>query len=55
MACLRAENFKQNFKISKKKYQTWLKKFRAVAARSGFIRGPCLSVVEQTVIIVRKK
>jgi hypothetical protein len=48
MACLRAENFKRNFQISKKEYQTWLKKFRVAAARSGFIRETCLSVAEKT-------
>jgi hypothetical protein len=30
-------------------------KFRAEAARSGFIREACFSVVEQTVVILRKK
>jgi hypothetical protein len=56
MACLHADNFKRNFQISKKEYQTWLKKFTATAARSGFIREACFSaVVGQTVVILRKK
>jgi truncated hemoglobin YjbI len=54
MACLHAENFNRNFQISKKEYQTWLKKFRAAVARSGFISEARFSVVEQTVILRKK-